>query len=864
MRKAMQQMGSVWVLAISGALLSTAVRGAAIDPGDIALAERLADTARVTLTTRNVTQFHWKMAGAMLQGAVKLNPDEPRFARLWADAMLQARDPEAALKALNAYVRNEPDDKPALIQLVDLHANAYETIDKRLDYLRDWVDDARLAEEVRSHIAVLAYLVYTERSQNPQAKKMLDQALKLNPLNMEALREKFNQVSVNGTPYERISTLLAILKSNPNQIQYVSLLAQELSNVGLSQPSLQFYSIGFGLANRQGLGIPRDFAQGYAVELMVNNPPQYAGVKQLVDSLVTGNPADYGTLMVRLLLERATDQKDAAVKSIQQLRNILSNGVQSHRLMMGDKTATTRPVDTATPVEWGSFEADVKQLKEMKGDDAEKSRAGYISTLTEIAWLEIYFRESPGDAKPVIDALRQLVPENDASLARLEGWVFLIRGDKEQAQVKLSAVKDRDPLAELGLVRLMATDASKAAGEQLLARHPVGLLAVLLLDGLRDRKVTLIPNPQVIGPIVETLNKFPSNWLAILDQPQNFYVLKAEPLKLSHAFGEPMLVRVSMQNISEFPITLGAEGVVHQDLWFDAEFRGVLQQNIPGAAYDRMGHEVVIKPHSTVSQLVRVDQGPVAQTMNGSPFPALQLILKVRTNPSTSSQTGVGPAGQIVQASKSIERNGFALSAPSIAKLATAMQQGGPAEKISKVDLTASAALILSQQQGNDDAKRVAIQMVGLLKAAAHDPSPAVAAWGGGTIARLSAPNERPEIVKSLLADPYWVARLLGISSMQPLTFDLQQNITRQIIAGDTDPIVVTYAKALNDLLDLAIASSTTQPATTQPTPATTGTSPSPVNPTTPDPSTSALPSPFATTPTSLPSSKPASQPSEK
>ena len=817
MRNAMQRLGRVFVIAISGVLVSSsAVRGEGTDPGDSALAERLCDTARQTLSSRDLHPPHWKMAGAMLQGAVKLKPTEPRFSRLWADAMLQARDPETALKALNAYVSVEPDDKPALIQLLDLHANAYETIDKRLDYLRDWVDDTRLAEEVRSHTAFLAYLAYTERSQLPQAKNMLDQSLKLNPLSMEALRARFDQLAVNGTPYERVSTLLAILKSNPNQTQYVSRLAQELSNVGLSQAALQFFQIGFTLATKNGTGIPRDYATAYAMELMVNSPPQLTPAKQIVDQLVAGSPGDYSTLVLRLLLERATDQKESAAKTIQQMNNVLLNSLQAYRQKLGDKSATTRPVDSTTSIDWGSFDADVKQLKELQGPDAEKTRTGYITNLAEMAWVQIYFLESPANAKPAISALRQLLPENNASIARLEGWSFLVKGENDQARVKLSAVKDKDVLAALGVARLMNSESSKVEGDQLLSQNPVGMVALLIVDALKDRKVVLAPIATVANPILEALNKFPAGWLAILDQPQNFYILKAEPLKLAHAFGEPILVRVSIQNISEYPITLGVDGILHQDLWFDAEFRGVMQKSIPGAAYDRMGHEVVIKPRSTVSQVIRVDQGLVAQAMNGSPFAALQLILKVRTNPSTSSPTGVAPAGQVVQASKFVERNGFALSAPSIAKLTASMQQGGPAEKISKIDLTASAALVLSTQQDNEDIKRVAIQLVGLLKAAAHDPVPSVAAWGGATIARLSTPNERPETVKLLMNDPLWVARILGLSSMGPLSLQMQQSIAKQTIANDTDPVVVTYARALDEYLDLAIANAAAHPATTQ------------------------------------------------
>lgn len=845
----------IFVAVLTLALTMTAATvkaDAPIDPGDAALAQRLADTARLTLSVRTITTAHFKMAGALLEAAVKLDPTEPRYSRLWADAMLQvlantsARDPQAAvaatngaIKALNAYVLYEPEDKPALIQLTDLHANAFETIDKRLDYLRDWVDDTRLPEEVRSHIAMQAYLAYVERSQLPQAKNMLDEALKLNPLNLEALKVRFDQVSTDGTPYERVLTLLAILKSNPNQVQYAARLAQQLAAAGLAQQALQFYALSFNLANRQAIPIPRDLAMAYAVELVLIN--QLAPAKQLADSLVTSDPNDYDAIALRLLIERGTDQKDATAKSMERMQNVLLNRLQTIRQKLGDKGAATRPVDSA-PAAWGSFDADIKLLKEMKEGETAPLRTSYAEMLTHIAWFETYFRQSPADAKPVIDALKQLLPENNADLARLEGWGFLLRGEKDQANVKLSAIKDTDEIAAVGLIRMMDSTASQKEGEKLLSKHPVGLSGILILDALRDRKVALTPNPDLAGPITEALAKFPMAWLAIVDQPQTFYTLSAEPLKIAHTFGEPMLVRATIKNISDYPITLGPEGILHPDLWFDAEFRGVVQQMIPGAAYDRIGHEVVLKPHTSVSQVVRIDQGAVAQNLTASPFPAMQINLRVRTNPSTTGASGVGPAGQIVAANKFIDRREFPFAPASLQKLSQDLQQGGPAEKIVRTDLAATIAVILSQQK-DDSMHRTALQLVELLKAATRDSSPAVAAWAGGTLARISPATDRTTAVSQLINDPYWVARLLGLVAMGPMKLEEQRVNAQNVAVHDTDSIVVAYAKALDELLQTAIAAQAATQASTQPTA---------TQPTT-DPT-----SPFGPSPTAPPTTKPA------
>src|SRR5258706_14400590 len=143
----------------------------------------------------------------------------------------------------------------------------------------------------------------------------------------------------------------------------------------------------------------------------------------------------------------------------------------------------------------------------------------------------------------------------------------------------------------------MEATAGKKEAVLFLTKHPGGLLSIRALDVLRDKKPVLAPAANVAGPIGETLNKFPMEWLSIVDQPQNFYMLRGEPLKVPHAYGEPMLARITIQNISNFPITIGSDGVLHPDLWIDAQVRGAMQatapQSLSGTAFDRMGHELI-------------------------------------------------------------------------------------------------------------------------------------------------------------------------------------------------------------------------------------------------------------------------------
>jgi hypothetical protein len=239
-----------------------------------------------------------------------------------------------------------------------------------------------------------------------------------------------------------------------------------------------------------------------------------------------------------------------------------------------------------------------------------------------------------------------------------------------------------------------------------------------------------------------------------------------------------------------------------------------------------------------VSQVVRVDQGAVAQVLASSPIPAMELVMTVRTNPIATVSGGIGPAGQLVQASKFVERAQLAMTGESIGKVTQALQRGGPAEKVRSIDLASTLAVILSQQQNNPDAKQVTTQLVEVLQGAMRDPSPAVQSWAGATLARIAGPAEKPTIVARLVSDPQWTTRLLGMVSMNAMKAEDQRAVLKRMVS-DTDPIVAEFAQALDELIAAATANPTTQPST-QPLigPAT---SPSLATPTT----APATPSPF-------------------
>src|SRR5580700_8395866 len=71
------------------------------DPdGSAALAERLTTFAHLTFHERNIPQKALQIDAALYRAAMKLNPNEPRFARALADVLMQLNDVQGAKSAL--------------------------------------------------------------------------------------------------------------------------------------------------------------------------------------------------------------------------------------------------------------------------------------------------------------------------------------------------------------------------------------------------------------------------------------------------------------------------------------------------------------------------------------------------------------------------------------------------------------------------------------------------------------------------------------------------------------------------------------------------------------------------------------------
>ena len=514
--------------------------------------------AQTNLAMRAISDTTLSEAAALLEGACKLNPTDQRYPHLRADACLALHDNDGALEALNQCAALDGADQVAQVQIIDLYAAKRQSADAQIKYFHELLAADKIADEVKSHASMRLVHVLLDRGQGTEAKDELEHALKLNPLNADALELK-EQLTRTGPVREHVAALLALLRNNPAQPAVDARLADDLAVEGLTNEAAAWYSNSISVGSRLNLSTDPQTFLNYVSELLIGG--QIKSLDTALNSLLDKEPTNSQGLYLNMLLARRGTDKDAITKAVDMARDgFLERLYSAYRLVAKVDPPTTRP--TGELVErTGDVVAQAKQIKQSGN---QKVIAQYAEALTDLATLEIYFAQTPVPAKPLIDALHELIEADDVRFARLEGWALLVAGKPDEAKVKLSAVADHDPLSAMGLIQIAAKDPkqkddAKASAQTLLNDNRAGLLGAILVDGLRDQGATVEVSSDG-NDIKADLDKFPKAWFTFVDNPDNFYVISCSPQQVSHQFDEPILAVVRIINVGAFDISIGTKG----------------------------------------------------------------------------------------------------------------------------------------------------------------------------------------------------------------------------------------------------------------------------------------------------------------
>jgi hypothetical protein len=802
-----------------------------------ALAERLTTMAGGLVRSQNLTPAVWRYANGLLEAAVRLAPDDPRYASLWVESTTHLGDPDATIKAIAAYrkardARALPDDEAVQVQLIDLYLGKMDRdavtagsnpAEKKLTYLNTIINAERqLGPAVRSVAACRAATLLAERLENQAAWKMVDVAFALNPLNLEALRMKFEQLRY-GRLADRVRAQMGMLIANPQQPVVAAGIARDVAAAGLVAKSLEWYNWLLELHRRLGIRPANDIGIDYAAELFISGDNKAATA--VATDITNNSPDDLNGWLLRLVLAKQAGDKLALEAVIRQATNALNNRISGIRQEAGDKAATTQPADAPQAA---ALPDPLQVVKTVAASGRQDLMGQLIPAVGGVAWMKIYFQEKPAEALPWINALQGVASGADGEelLGRLRGWAFLTAGNKDDAKKALAPVADRDAVAQLGMIKLAAQspDGKKAAidlAKKLLAQNCSSLAGAIIFEAVAPLGVHVEANAAA-KDVDDVLKSFPQNWLKIVNNPEQFYSIRMEPVRVGVPVGDPMLVRVIVTASGTLPLTLGPEGVIHPDLWIDVQMRGAAAQAgvFPAEAYARLAGPLVLLPKSSqdhAETIVRIDRSQLARALESQPTGAFQVSARVMTNPLTiGGQVTNGPVGTQAQLTKLMERTGAPVSVPTLTKLSTTLENGTAEEKVRCVETLSKFAVMLSDPGANDMAKQMGGQASDAVRRTTTDTDPAVRAWAKYV---YCVNTHDKQVLASLIADrESWVSRTLGIILSDYLGED--HSNYADLARTDDDAMVKRIASAALEanIVRPATSQPTSQPAASQPT----------------------------------------------
>ena len=798
------------------------------DPyGSIALAERFATFAHQTFHQDKIPQRALQLDAALYRAAIALNPNEPRFSRALADIMLEMNDGPGAIDALKKYMALVPADQTAQTQFVDLclASDQMQSLDQRLSYLRFLLQKQGIPNPVKSEIAFRAAQLLMDRGQNEDAMKLLDSARILNPMNLKVLRIRYIMTQANALPVDRVQQLLGILQANPSDPVVASRLAEQLAQLGLVGPAITWYGVADQLYTVTGVRADPAFVLGASSELLLGKHTEDAARLAAKYTSVLPEDADgwfviLSVLKFQLSLYQDPSMQAVEAATIQKASIAISNRILVVRKMTGDTDATTRPVDSPTDTVLPDLSDDTDRFKPSQ---YRQLMGIYESSLESLAWLDLYYRHDADAAKPLIDDLARITLPNDPVLLRLRAWQQYVSGDAAGALPKLRELGRQDPLAAMGAILIEAADPATepraaAKAQKLLNDHPSGVIAAVLWSEFTKYHLTVDPSPD--SATVATLAaNVPQAFMQLVTEPRGFYTTTVAPLKSTFKFGEPILVRVTVQNVSPVDLAIGDDCAVHPELWFDARLRGMMDQGVTGIAVGRLDQRLVLGTGDTVSTVVRVDQDALRTLFANDPRIDLAVDLSLVINPQLAPSPGKngqiqavsGVCGYTQSSTELIGREPTPINTPE-QRLAVyqglSSDDGG--EKIRTMGVM--SAYIQEYQSSTDpQAEAIVNELLAKLHRVDNAGKDCVLSYQKYLLALAATGDDQTNAINTMAKDEHWQTCLLALQLADKLGDNGIPIADR--LTSSKDPIVRDYATALSQSLQAAAATQPSAPA---------------------------------------------------
>lgn len=197
----------------------------------------------------------YRIAGTLLDAALRLTPDDPELVRRRVEAAFNAADNEAYLDSTRRLLRLDPTDSVALLRLTAARIASLQTVEERLAAYDSILGPAGASIDpaVRSRLALDSALLLREIGDEAGHAARLAEALRLDGTNKEAASLLLRlEEETSGDPERRFTALSVLLLTDPVDANVLLEVGRFLLARGAREQGLRFYKMGDRMVRRAG------------------------------------------------------------------------------------------------------------------------------------------------------------------------------------------------------------------------------------------------------------------------------------------------------------------------------------------------------------------------------------------------------------------------------------------------------------------------------------------------------------------------------------------------------------------------------------------------------------------------------------
>ena len=620
---------------------------------DQRLATVLTRYARTVMGTNPLSVQGIQAATALLQDAVRLDPQQDQAWRILQELAMMTDRPDLVTEATSALLRLRPENSAARLERLLVALDQAHTVDDRDRLVRSMLSGDHLAligADVGSRLALRMALLERRAGNLTLFQQWLQRAVALDPTNQDAvsLMAGLESDLANQNPEAWTSILIQLLMLNPIDSGVSTELGFYLLDHGAYAAGARLFSMSRAIEFAAGRDSGSDLDADLIMSLWAAGDD--AGARQVLEE----RQATLNELFRKIAMDGDPSGRNAV--EISRL-----TGPMSPKLAMINALMTTEDPDPAAmtdAIDELSTAIDHRdRARETDGVDPEGRVHNYRRLLAILALVDA----SPGtieQARARVEQLDPLTPDQQALFDALTGKDHDGRDPKEILTEQASS----SPVARIGLAQLLQQDGQmREAGKEWLAAWKSGpgtMLGVYASRQLRALLKTPLELNDVARKLTSMIDALPSALFRLPEEPTLAVSMTIEPRHRTVDPYEPMVLDITIFNHTPDPLAIDPHGPIEDLLILNLRAMVPYLSNVPSIpVLVDIDRALRIDPHASMAFAFDVQTTWVGDLLSNNPLYGAQIettsILNPRMATASSTKSGVpvsGPLGSTATA----------------------------------------------------------------------------------------------------------------------------------------------------------------------------------------------------------------------